>query len=59
MRRERTEEDGEGILAHGVDEDGAIVDLIEFGCVHEIEDGSASEKLRFGETVTGRSVGQE
>ena len=30
----RAEEDGEGIGPHGLDEDGAVGDLVEFGAVH-------------------------
>lgn len=34
VRVERSEEDREGVAAHGFDEDCAVGDLIEFGCVH-------------------------
>jgi hypothetical protein len=33
-RAERANEDGEGVGLHGFDKDGAIGDLVEFGCVH-------------------------
>ena len=33
-RGKRSDENGEGIGLHGFDEDRAIGDLIEFGCVH-------------------------
>ena len=33
---QRSEENGERVLAHGFEKDGAIGDLVEFGCVHGI-----------------------
>ena len=33
-RIERAEENGEGVCAHRFNEDGAIGDLVESGCVH-------------------------